>query len=207
MSSRYAPGAALLVLLALVPTVLHNYVGYRRPDARRAEAIPTDLSGWSSVPVADATWSKPQFSSDDAFEREYRSGIGTPVRLVVIRSYDAKGLYHHPELAVAYGKSLVASGTVSIAALPDVPVFAMRSERSESPAYAVYALHAGDGFMRDPLPFQLRQSAALLVGGRRLTTLFFARGTGPGPEKLDESDAAQVLAAAIRAFLDQAGGA
>jgi hypothetical protein len=159
-----------------------------------------------SVPVPDSTWSKPQFSSDDAFEREYRTWSGVPVRLVVIRSYDAKALYHHPELAVAYGKGLASAGRGSLSGPPSVPVFVLRSEGDLAPAHALYAVQVGGRFVDDPLWFQVRQSMAMLIGGRPRATLFFARGAGPLPETLDSSAVADVLAAAIRAFLDQADG-
>ena len=206
MSSRYAPPAVVLFLLALVPTVVHDYVGYKRSDGRRAEAIPETLAGMPSSPVASRTWSKPQFASEDAFEREYRSRSGTAVRLVVIRSYDTKALYHHPELAVAYGRGLSPAGRATLPGLPAVSVFVLRSETGAAPAHALFAVHGGAGFMDDPLRFQLRQSGALLLGGRQIATLFFAHAGTPLPERLERSAVADVLAAAIREFLAQADG-
>jgi hypothetical protein len=206
MSSRYAPLAAGLFLLALVPTVFHAYLGYTRPDERRAEAIPAVLAGLPSVRVTDSTWTKAAFSSDDGFEREYRRSSGPAVRLVVIRAYDAKALYHHPELAVAYGKGLVPAGSGVLPGHPRVPVFLLRSEPEVAPGYALFAVHVGGEFMDEPVWFQLRQAAAVLIRGRQRATLFFARTSGRLPETLEGSPAAEVLQAAIRAFLAQANG-
>jgi hypothetical protein len=206
MSSRYAPLAAGLFLLAFVPTVFHAYVGYTRPDGRRAEAIPAVLDGLPSVPITSTTWSKALFSSEDAFEREYRARSGQVVRLVVIRSYDAKALYHHPELAVAYGKGLAPAGTGVLPGQPPVPVFLLRSEPEVAPGYALFAVQVGGRFMDEPVWFQLRQAAAVLIRGRQQATLFFARTSGRLPRTLEGSPAAEVLQAGIRAFLAQANG-
>ncbi len=49
-----------------------------------------------------ADWGRRRFESQDWTERRYVSG-GDQVVLTVVRSFDLKALYHHPELAVAYG--------------------------------------------------------------------------------------------------------
>ncbi|MGQ0736346.1 MAG: hypothetical protein ACT4QD_22165, partial [Acidobacteriota bacterium] len=107
LSTRFAPAICVLVGLAIVPTMIHSYAGEVASDGRVTSAIPTTLDNYAGVPTSrSATWGKRRFDSDDWTERTY-TRQGDEVRLTIVRSYDPKTLYHHPELAVAYGTSFV----------------------------------------------------------------------------------------------------
>ena len=171
--SRYVPLLCALLVAALVPTVIHSYAGMKVDDGRTTTVIPIALAGFTSAPTdRNDGWGKRRFESDDWFERRYVSGRDEAV-LTVIRSYDLKRLYHHPELAVAYGTAFVEHEVVRFPERTDIPVHVLRTRETNRPAVAMYVLHHGDSFVDAPIWFQLRTAGELLVGGRRAMTLIF----------------------------------
>jgi hypothetical protein len=166
------PITCLLVGLALVPTFIHSYVGATVVDGRATSAIPSSLAGFTSTPSSrNATWGKRRFDSDDWTERRFVAG-SDEVLVTVIRSYDLKTLYHHPELAVAYGTSFVGKQVERLEQNPDVPVHVLQSGPGVR-ALAMYVLHYDDRFVENPIPFQIRTAGELLFSGRKPMTLFF----------------------------------
>jgi len=200
ISPRYAVPVAVMLALALVPTVIHSYRGVRVNDDRRTAAIAATLDGMASTPTARrAPWVKNHFESDDWIERTYTRDR-TSVTLFVARSYDAKRLYHHPELALLRGAETTPRGTAYVAARPDVPLHLIEIEQDGRRGLAVYALHYDGRFIDNPVLFQLRASASLLVSGRRPLTLFMATDLEGRRDALDKSPAARVLLEAIGSF-------
>ena len=171
ISSRFAAAACVLIALALGPTLIHSYGGVVVEDGRKASALPETLAGFSSRPSnRAATWGQRRFESHDWVERLY----STPkdVTLTVIRSYDLKALYHHPELAVAYGSGFESARVVFPPDRPDLPIHVLQTERETGPA-GFYVLLYDDRFVSDPISFQIRTAAELLFTGRQAMTLFF----------------------------------
>ena len=177
-SSRYAPALIVALIVSLVPTIIHSYVGLVVTDGRTAATIPATLLAYSSSPTKrSATWGSSHFESNDWFEREYVAN-GDNVVLTVVRSYDLKALYHHPELAVAYHEAKFdRASTETPADRPDVPVHVL-TDREAGPV-ALYVLHYGDRFIADPIRFQLRTAGELLFTGRKPMTLFFVLDEAP----------------------------
>jgi hypothetical protein len=172
ISSRFVPAVCALVAVALVPTYIHSYAGSTVQDRRTTASIPTSLAQYhGTASDRNATWGKRRFDSDDWTERIYRS-TGDEVKLSVIRSFDPKSLYHHPELAVSYGPSYVSTEVRRLTRRPDIPVHVL-STAGASRTIAMYALHYGDTFVQDPIRFQLRAAGELLFSGRKPMTLFF----------------------------------
>jgi hypothetical protein len=122
----------------------------------------------------------------------------------VLRSYDLKRLYHHPELDVAYGAGYLTHDIVELPTLPGVPVHVLDTNTAQR-GTALYALHYDGGFVRDPLWLQARVAGQLLFSGRKQMTLLFARdvrgrkGASPGTYP-----SAQVLKQAVEYFTGQA---
>jgi len=177
-SSRYAPAVIVALIVALVPTIIHSYVGLVVTDGRHAAAIPTTLLNYSSNPTKrSATWGASHFDSEDWFERQYATD-GDRLVLTVVRSYDLKALYHHPELAVAYHEAKFDRATTQATTdRPDVPVHIL-TDREAGPV-ALYVLHYDGRFIADPIRFQLRTAGELLFTGRKPMTLFFVLDESP----------------------------
>lgn len=203
ISTRFVPALCIVVAIALVPTLIHSYAGAVVRDGRTTSSIDASLAGFVSAPSSrDAGWGARRFNSDDWFERRYLSG-NDEVLLTVIRSYDLKRLYHHPELDVAYGAGFLRHEVRRFAADPAIPVHVLYSD-VQGGSVAVYALHYDDGFVEDPLLFQLRSAGELLIGGRRPMTLIFARAMAASREADPETlGATRVLFAAIQQFVSR----
>jgi hypothetical protein len=205
MSLRYIPAICVLLALALVPTIIHSYSDQVYDDGRRTSGIPSTLAGHASAPTKrNPTWGKRRFDSDDWVEREYRSSSGSVVTVTVVRSYDAKTLYHHPELAVAYGRETFGREDVQrFDQRPDVPVHVLRTI-TDAPALALYALHYDTDFVENPVAFQIRSAGELLFSRRKPMTLFFVlEDRGSSIEDVRRSSASTLLFAAIDAYLAQ----
>ena len=107
ISPRFAPAVTILLALALIPTIRNTYVDAHVSDGRTLGAIPFDLAGRPAPPPNGGPAGRPRpLEAEDAIERRY----GPDITLFAARSFDAKQLYHHPELAVAYGRSYLGLG-------------------------------------------------------------------------------------------------
>jgi hypothetical protein len=172
ISSRFVPAVCVLVAVALIPTYIHSYAGSTVQDGRTTASIPVSLAQYQGTTSdRNATWGKRRFDSDDWTERIYRSSAGDEVKLSVVRSFDPKSLYHHPELAVSYGPSWVKTEVRRLSRRPDIPVHVLYTGAGRT--VALYALYYGDSFVKDPIRFQLRTAGELLFSGRKAMTLFF----------------------------------
>lgn len=202
ISFRYLPATCVLLALALVPTIIHSYSNDAGDDGRRTDAIPTELAGYTSRPSdRNATWGQRRFDSHDWVEREYRDvARGHEVTLTVVRSYDAKSVYHHPELAVAYGVSFVGQQVSRLPQRPDVPVHVLKPSPGV-PASAAYVLHYDARFVENPIAFQIRTAGELLFTRRKPMTLFFVVDEDAAGDQWEDAPAATVLLAAVDAFL------
>jgi hypothetical protein len=165
ISSRYVPAVCVLLALALVPTAIHSYAAVVVSDNLRTESIPVALGEFASTPSGrDAGWGGRRFESPDWFERKYVSA-SDELLLTVLRSYNLKLLYHHPELDVAYGTAFLRQETRRFEAHPEIPIHVLYSD-VDGGSIAAYALHYDGQFVDDPMWFQLRSATELLFSGR-----------------------------------------
>jgi hypothetical protein len=200
ISSRYAAATVLLIALALVPTVIHSYLDVTVDDGVSVQSIPETIDGMASRPTErKAAWVRTNFATAEWIERTYEVD-SRPVTLFAGRSYDAKRLYHHPELALLRGMSPSPAGTARVASAPRVPLFVIDTERGEQKGVAVYALLADGAFIENPISYQLRTSARLMVGGRRPMTLIMASDLTGDKGRLDEAPATRLLVAALKSL-------
>ena len=191
ISIRYAPAVTVLLALALIPTVRNSYGEPRIADGRTLQAIPTALAGrFGATTERGTAWTRPTLAAEDAIERRY----GSDMTLFAARSFDAKRLYHHPELAVAYGRSYSSAGTREAASRPGVTIHWLTGDD----VWAIYALSYGDTFVSDPFQFEMRRAITTLVQPREPMTLFFVHGRG---QATPEAEA--LLLAAIDSFHSQ----
>ena len=196
---------AVCLGLALVPTVLHSYVGLKTTDGYAAAAAAPQLADLPSQPTERRTaWVRDRFASEDWIERRYQTTEGRDLLLFVARSYDLKRLYHHPELAIAYGSDLRPAGTSYSALMKNVPVHVLRDESGQNAGLAVYALRYDDEFVDDPYVLQVRVAWQLLFTPRRPMTIFFVYDPAAPPGiRLENAPALTLLRASIESFLSQ----
>jgi len=206
-SYRYASTVCLLLGLALVPTLIHSYSGDVAADGRSASMVSASAAGFSSAPTdRNAGWGKRRFDSDDWIERTYTKD-GDDVQLTVIRSYDAKKLYHHPELAVAYGTSFVGHQLRRFPQDPSIPVHILKPAPGVS-ARAMYVLNYGDAFIDDPIRFQIKTAGELLFSRRKPMTLFFVHDAiVPDGANLATLPSTDLLFSVVHSFLTGASAA
>ena len=198
ISTRYAAATALVIALALVPTVIHSYLDVTVDDGVSVQSVPETLDGMPSRPTErKAAWVRANLATADWIERTYQVD-SRPVTLFVGRSYDAKRLYHHPELALLRGTQTTPAGVSRVASAPRVPLHVIETSRGEQNGVAVYALLADGEFIENPIAYQLRTSARLLVGGRRPMTLIMASDLTGDTERLDEAPATRLLIAVLK---------
>lgn len=198
LSTRFALPVVALLALAAVPTVIHSYIPSSPSDGRTAAGLPMKLGNELGVQTKRrANWGHDRFSSSDWTERQY--GGATGVTLFVGRSMDPKKLYHHPELALAddqFGKSTI----LRLPQRSDVPVHVLQGTGDNGTRVALYTLHYEDGYVGDPILFQLRTSFRLLFSRRQPMTLFYATQNLKPNETVESSRAAALLLAAMESF-------
>jgi hypothetical protein len=200
ISTKYVSAVSALMACVLVPTVMHTYIGARRDDGRTAGAINSHLGDLRGVDTGrQPAWAGAEFASGDFIERRY----GRDLTLLVVRSYDAKRLYHHPELVAAYGQDFASSRVVRFDVRPEVPVHVL-SGASRS---AAYALVYGGGFVEDPIRFQIVNAVSLMLRPRELMTLFFVHGTATTERLSSDTPTIALLLESIRSFETQSAAA
>jgi hypothetical protein len=196
--TRYLPAVTALLALACVPTVVHSYLGTPAGDGRTLTAVPMRLNGLEGRPSPRSPeWVQNTYGTADFIERQY----GSELTLFMVRSYDAKRLYHHPENGVAHGDGYERAIVVRTPERPGVPIFVLRSPRRVS----VYALLHDREFVADPIRFQLRNALVSLFRPESLMTLFFVRDKSADAGDRDVSAAEDLLLAAIDSFAAQTG--
>jgi hypothetical protein len=200
---RNLPAVCLVFALALIPTIIHSYSGALAVDGREAEKIASTLAGYHGTPAArNQTWGERVFESHDWIDRRYISG-SNEIGLTVVRSYDAKRLYHHPELAIVRGSPFAGVETRFLSVRPEVPVNVLLPAAGAT-SRAAYVLHYGGRFVENPILFQLRVAGELLVSRRQPMTLFFATTTRALQlDDIEGSDLIRVMFAAIDDFVAQ----
>jgi hypothetical protein len=203
ISTRYALPVAIILMLALIPTIIHGYLGLIKNDGMSVKNIKPVLGSFASLPSnRNPGWGEDTFGSQDWFERIYKDEQGHLIRLFVARSYDHKRLYHHPELALSYAKDLSRNGLVVLPGQPEIPVNLLQST-ARSGIAAFVLLYEGK-FIANPISHQIQDSLNLLVSARKPMTLFYISDDN-APENIpfNQTSAALLLNKAIRDFMAQ----
>jgi hypothetical protein len=201
VASRYLWPVAILLSLALVPTIIHSYLQLSENNSPAIRTIKPDLGEFISIPTRKhADWGKETFGCTDWFERQYKNRQGDTARLFVGRAYDHKRLYHHPELALSHGEDLRSAGIVVLSGHPPMPVHMLR--HNTQPKIAAYALYYDGYFIADPISHQLKNSINLLFSPERPMTLFYVSEDNlDNQQDFNKTLSAKVLVAAIDSFL------
>ena len=201
ISTRYALPLALILMLALIPTVIHSYLGLKTDDGLSATDIRPTLDNFNSTQTKRLPgWGKETFGCEDWIERIYTDEQGKSLRLFVGRSFDHKRLYHHPELALSYAKDLRSEGQVSLPGQPDIPINLLGNETR--PLMAAFALLYDGKFIDNPISHQIGDSLKQLVSAKKPMTLFYiADDDRPKKTPFIQSPAASLLDKAIKDFI------
>lgn len=194
ISTRLAPATLVVLCLALLPVGIHTYVGARADDGLRVAAIPEVLDGMRSEPEKRASnWGQRRFGTDEWFDRWY--GTNQRLRLAVVRTFDPKAVFHHPELAISYPEASLGRATTE--RLPGgEPVFVLRGI-DEDRNLVIYALVADGQLVRNPYVSQMALAAKMLVGGRRPMTLVYVQDPRPSAVPFGQQPAVRLLLAAL----------
>ena len=203
ISTRYALPVALILMLALVPTVIHGYLGMKTDDGLSATNINPVLDNFTSTPTnRQPGWGEDTFGCEDWIERTYTDEQGKSLRLFVGRSYDHKRLYHHPELALSYAKDLRSEGRIRLPGQPEMPVHLLRNDMR--PNIAAFVLLYDGKFIDNPISHQIKDSLKQLISARKPMTLFYvADDNAPKNTAFIQSPAASLLNKAIKDFMGQ----
>jgi len=203
ISTRYALPVIILLLLALVPTVIHSYLGATTDDGKSVHKISKHLGDFISMPsTRNKQWGKEIFESYDWFERNYRNSDFKKARLFVARSFNHKKLYHHPELALSYAINLSQHKIEKLPGQNDIPIHILSNDNHS--IVIIYALEYDNRFIKNPITHQLAESIRLLVNPRKPMTLFYASQTGlPSNLPIEQSAAMTLLSLAIQNFNKQ----
>lgn len=202
-STRYALPVAILLMLALIPTVIHGYLGMKTVDGLSVTRINPVLDNFTSTPTnRQPGWGEDTFGCDDWIERIYTDEHGKSVRLFVGRSFDHKRLYHHPELALSYAKDLKGAGQIRLSQRSDIPVNLLRNDMR--PNMAAFVLLYDGKFIADPISNQIQASLKQLVSPRKPMTLFYlADDNAPKTIDFNKTPDATLLEKAITDFMAQ----
>lgn len=204
IATRYTGAIAGLLAVALAPTVAHTYVNAGTNDGRSVAALPAALAGMPSKRTArSAAWVGATFDSAEWVERVYRAGDGRRILLFAARTYDAKRVYHHPELALLYGRNARRIGMHTLRDRPDVPVHLIETSSREGKGVGGYVLMYGSVFVANPLTFQLRTALRAVFTPRPLMTLILVHdpvGAVDSAREFEASAAGRLLLHAITAF-------
>ncbi len=201
MSTRHALPVLIIIIFALIPTIIHSYLDLKTDDNLSTNQISEVFGDYESKPTKrKPEWGKDTFACYDWIEREYTNQQGKSVRLFVGRTYDHKRIYHHPELALSYGKDLKMVGEIQFSVQPNIPVKLLASELK--PVIAAYALLYNNEFVGNAITHQLMNSIMQLITPRKPMTLFYVEEENAyGNTLFNETDAALILENAIKNFL------
>ena len=190
ISSRYLPALSVLLVLPLVPTFIHSYAGATASDTRVVATALGSVAGYRTTPTSRAVGMGPGRISrpTTGLERRYVSGDDDVV-VTVVRLYNLKTLYHHPELACA-----VRHGFRSIRGQTlrrndrTFPFTCCRPASDVTPLAYVRAATMASASSSIPSGFNSETAGQLLFSPRRPMTLFFAHDAVTAADPTDSAN-------------------
>lgn len=203
IAPHYSIPVIALLLVALIPTVIHNYLGLQAKDDAPVESIPTTFDNFVSKPSTRLdTWGQETFNSHDWIERMYTDENGRVVRLFVAKGFDHKRLYHHPELALSYGNNMVNEGIQWLQNEQKIPVNVLRN--NNKPGLAAYVLWYDGQFIENPIQHQMRDTLKLLINPKKEMTLFYVSDSYSSDQlPFNESNSALILRKSLISYLKE----
>ena len=186
MNPRFAWPTALVLLVALVPTVANVYMPVAPIEGGTlAERIPERLEGHGKAQpgkhAENPAWALENYGSDDSVSRRYAG-----MEFFAARTYDAKRLFHYPELALTYGHAANTRHSTTIEThVGTTTVQLIDFESSRGNHVAAYVLFYGRRSVDEPYSFMVGVLPELFAGGREPATLIYVQASA----RKDESKA------------------
>jgi hypothetical protein len=171
----------LLMAPVLVPVLVHSYGGLEVEDCPRAAA---ELFADAGPPDSKRdAWMREAFQAEQWAEGRFTGGdAAIDCSFLVVRSYDAKRLYHRPYNSLAEGAAggsrleWISSGSGRI------PIHLVQYESGDPARLTGYLLVYNSRPVAHPYSAQLAAFPLQLLSGARPMTLFLISATGPRPE-------------------------
>ncbi len=178
LSHRYMWPLSGCLLLALVPVVVHSYF---RVDVEDCNAFSTFLPQFAYVSrgAGHDAQIKDRFETSEVREGSF-SAHALRFDFSVIRTYDAKRLYHRPEDTLVE-HSIVATHGIQWAATGSgtVPIQRAYYDPGDPAIVVSYLLVYHSSLVANPYWAQLRAAPAELFTGRHPMTIFLIQARGP----------------------------
>ncbi len=172
-TTRFAIPVCILLFLALIPTVIHGYLGIKASNELSSNKIPASFENFDSIiSEKNKSWGMDIFGTSDWIERIYQDLHYRKVRLFTASSYDHKRLYHHPELALSYGQILIKQGIVHLKEKPEIPIHFFNTH--DKTTYVAYVLLYDGEYIANPIMHQLKDSIRLFISPRKSMRLIYA---------------------------------
>jgi len=188
LSLRYLYPLSACLLLALIPVVVHSYVRIEINDCRGARAFLPQSQLASDFARRPDVWMRERFQSSQWHEESFdRDGLRFDVS--IIRSYDAKRLYHRPESSLLERTSVVESRGIEWVSADSgvLPIHRVYYGKTNPAVLVAYLLVYRSSPVANPYLAQLRAAPVELFSGRYPMTLFFIQAHG-SPESLGKME-------------------
>ena len=187
LSLRYVRPLSACLLLALIPVVVHSYLQIEIDDCKVPRAlVPESAQASHSGGSRDALM-RQRFQSSQWDEGSFfRDGLRFDFS--IIRSYDAKRLYHRPETSLVEHEVVERRGIEWVPADSGaLPIHRAYYDDTDPAIVVAYLLVYRSSPVASPYWPHLRAAPVELVSGRRPMTLFFIQARG-SPGRLREME-------------------
>ncbi len=178
LSRRYVRLLAVCLLLALVPVVVHSYLKVETGDCKAPWAFVPEAGLVSDFSGSRDAWMREFFQSSQWQEGSF-SKDGLHFDFSIIRSYDAKRLYHRPETSLVEQSIVDTRGIEWVQAdSVSLPIHRAYYGATDRAILVAYLLVYRASPVASPYWAQLRAAPLELFAGRHPMTLFFIQGRG-----------------------------
>jgi hypothetical protein len=190
LSLRYVCPLSVCLLLALVPVVVHSCLKVEIDDCRAPWAFMPEPAQASDSRGSRDAWMREFFQSSQWREGSFFQG-GVRFDFSIIRSYDAKRLYHRPETSLVEHAIVQGRGIDWVQADSGaVPIHRAYYVDTDPAILVAYLLVYRSSPVASPYWPHLRAAPAELFRGRRPMTLFLIQARG-SPRSLREMEKAE----------------
>ena len=201
LSLRYSYALSACLALTLVPVLVHSYLDFRVDDCRNVRLLIPEAPPTSSAEKRNA-WMQQTFQSSQ-WNEGYFVRDGVRFDFTIIRSYDAKALYHRPENYFAE-RAFVKRREVEwvSTSLGKLPIHRTYYGDSDPGTLVAYLLIYHSAPIANPYWAQFRAAQVELFNGRSPMTLVLIRAhVSPVGFVTAETTARGVVLAAWRNYL------